>query len=382
MSKDNFYMLAKTMNGLEEVLANELKILGAQNVKILNRAVSFKGDKGFMYKANLNLRTALRILKPIKHFQAHNENELYSKLCEIDWYKIFKLRNTFSTQATTHSDSFKHSKYTSLIMKDAIADTFRKKYNKRPNVDVQNADINIDLHISKNTCTVSLDSSGGSLHKRGYRTETVSAPINEVLAAGLILLSGWDKKSDFYDPMCGSGTILIEAALIAQNIPVNIFRKKFGFEKWNDFDKNLLEKIKESSLNKEIDYYGKIHGSDTLRKAIRISRKNVNNALMHGKIKISDEDFFKNPIDPQTFVLFNPPYGERLSINKNNFYEEIGSTLKHHYRDCIVWIISSDIENMKYIGLKPSKRINIKNGNLECSFRKFEIYKGSKKKKN
>ncbi len=379
MDNNNFYMLAKTMFGLEEILAEELRRLGAQNVKIINRAVSFKGDKGFMYKANLNLRTALRILKPIAHFQAHNEKELYKKLYLIDWTKIFELNNTFSTHATTYSDVFRHSKYTSLILKDAIADSFRNKFNKRPNVDPQNPDVTIDLHISKHTCTVSLDSSGNSLHKRGYKLDTITAPINEVLAAGLILLSDWNKKSDFHDPMCGSGTLLIEAALIAYNIPANIFRKRFGFEGWKDFDKELWEIIKDASLNKEIDYNGNITGSDIFQKAVRITRNNIYNALMQENIKISNADFFEQKIPEGTFVIFNPPYGKRIEIEINNFYEKIGTTLKHNYKGCKVWLISSDIENMKFIGLKPNKKVKIINGDLECSFRKFEIYDGSKK---
>lgn len=379
MDNSNFYMLAKTMFGLEEILAEELRILGAQNVKTINRAVSFKGDKGFMYKANLNLRTALRILKPIAHFQAHNEKELYKKLYQIDWTKIFELKNTFATNATTYSDVFSHSKYTSLILKDAIADSFRNKFNKRPNVDPQNPDVTIDLHISKHTCTVSLDSSGNSLHKRGYKLDAITAPINEVLAAGLILLSDWNKKSDFHDPMCGSGTLLIEAALIAYNIPANIFRKRFGFEGWKDFDKELWEIIKDASLDKETDYHGKITGSDIFQKAVRITRNNIDNALMHENIKITNADFFEQKIAEGTFVIFNPPYGKRIDIEINNFYEKIGTTLKHNYKGCKVWLISSDIENMKFIGLKPNKKIKIINGDLECSFRKFEIYEGSKK---
>ena len=379
MDNSNFYMLAKTMFGLEEILAEELRILGAQNVKTINRAVSFKGDKGFMYKANLNLRTALRILKPIAHFQAHNEKELYKKLYQIDWTKIFELKNTFATNATTYSDVFRHSKYTSLILKDAIADSFRNKFNKRPNVDPQNPDVTIDLHISKHTCTVSLDSSGNSLHKRGYKLDAITAPINEVLAAGLILLSDWNKKSDFHDPMCGSGTLLIEAALIAYNIPANIFRKRFGFEGWKDFDKELWEIIKDASLDKETDYHGNITGSDIFQKAVRITRNNIDNALMHENIKITNADFFEQKIAEGTFVIFNPPYGKRIDIEINNFYEKIGTTLKHNYKGCKVWLISSDIENMKFIGLKPNKKIKIINGDLECSFRKFEIYEGSKK---
>ena len=295
MKNDNFYMLAKTMFGLEEILADELRKLGAQNIKKMNRAVSFKGDKGFMYKANLNLRTALRILKPIVHFQAHDEKELYRKLCEIDWTEIFDLDSTFATHATTHSEVFTHSKYASLVMKDAIADTFRKKFNKRPNVDPEMPDVSINLHIAKHTCTVSLDSSGDSLHKRGYKSDAVTAPMNEVLAAGLILLSDWNRISDFHDPMCGSGTLLIEAALIAYNIPANIFRDRFGFEGWNDFDEELWKKIKEVSLDKETHYYGKITGSDNLQKAVRISIENIENALLFDNIKVKTEEVFYDP---------------------------------------------------------------------------------------
>ena len=381
MDDDNFYMLAKTMFGLEEVLAEELRKLGAQDVKMMNRAVSFKGDTGFMYKANLNLRTALRILKPIAHFQAHDEKELYKKLCDINWPEIFNLDNTFATHATTYSEAFTHSKYTSLVVKDAIADSFRKAFNKRPNVDPEDPDITIDLHISKHTCTVSLDSSGYSLHKRGYKSDTVTAPMNEVLAAGLILLSKWNKISDFHDPMCGSGTLLIEAALIAYNIPANIFRKKFGFEGWKDFDQELWEIIKDASLNKEKSYSGNITGGDIFQKAVRISRTNVENALMHSNIKIINSDFFETKISTGTFVIFNPPYDKRINIGINNFYDKIGTTLKHNYKGCKVWLISSDIENMKFIGLKPDKKIKLINGELECSFRNFEIYEGSKKNK-
>ena len=381
MKNDNFYMLAKTMFGLEEILADELRKLGAQNVKPMNRAVSFKGDKGFMYKANLNLRTALRILKPIVHFQAHDEKELYRKLCEIDWTEIFDLDSTFATHATTHSEVFTHSKYASLVMKDAIADTFRKKFDKRPNVDPEMPDVSINLHIAKHTCTVSLDSSGDSLHKRGYKSDAVTAPMNEVLAAGLILLSDWNRISDFHDPMCGSGTLLIEAALIAYNIPANIFRDRFGFEGWNDFDEKLWKKIKEVSLDKETHYYGKITGSDNFQKAVRISMENIENALLFDNIKVKTEDFFDTTIEAGTFVLFNPPYGERIPIEIDKFYEEVGNTLKHNYKDCSVWLISSDIENMKFIGLRPSRKIKVMNGKLECSFRKFEVYEGSKKAK-
>ena len=379
MKEKNFYMLAKTMYGLEEILADELKNLGAQNIKIQNRAVSFKGDTGFMYKANLNLRTCLRILKPIQTFQAHNEKELYKNILKIDWEKYLSTESTFATHATTNSEVFNHSKYASLLVKDGIADYFRNKYDKRPNVDPENPDLTINLHINKHTCTVSLDSSGESLHKRGYKLDTIIAPMNEVLASGLILLSGWNKQDNFHDPMCGSGTLLIEAAMIAYNIPANIFRNKFGFESWKDFDSELFEKIKDVSLDKEVDFKGIITGGDNFQKAIRISRKNIENALMFENIKVKNEDFFETSIKENSFVIFNPPYGERIELGINEFYEKVGDSLKNNYKNCTVWIISSDLENMKMIGLKPTKKINLMNANLKCSFREFKIYVGSKK---
>lgn len=381
MKEKNFYMLAKTMYGLEEILADELKNLGAQNINIQNRAVSFKGDTGFMYKANLNLRTCLRILKPIQTFQAHNEKELYKNILKIDWEKYLTTESTFATHATTNSEVFNHSKYASLLVKDGIADYFRNKYGKRPNVNTENPDLTINLHINKHTCTVSLDSSGESLHKRGYKLDTIIAPMNEVLASGLILLSGWNKQDNFHDPMCGSGTLLIEAAMIAYNIPANIFRNKFGFESWKDFDSELFEKIKDVSLDKEVDFKGTITGGDNFQKAIRISRKNIENALMFENIKVKNEDFFETSIKENSFVIFNPPYGERIELGINEFYEKVGDSLKNNYKNCTVWIISSDLENMKMIGLKPTKKINLMNANLKCSFREFKIYVGSKKSK-
>lgn len=382
MDNENFYMLAKTMFGLEEILAKELEDLGALEVKILNRAVSFRGDKGFMYKANLNLRTCLRILRPIKSFQAFSKEDLYSEISKINWTKYFGIRHTFATQATTNSETFSHDKYASLIVKDAIVDQFRRKFGGRPNIDPKNPDLSIDLHIKKNTCTVSLNSSGKSLHKRGYKSNTVVAPMNEVLAAGLILLSKWNKISDFHDPMCGSATILIEAALIAQNIPPNVFRERFGFQNWKDFDKPLFNKIKNSCLNKKKSFTGNITGSDIFQKAVRISRRNIENVNLRNVIKVKQEDFFESKKNAKAFILFNPPYGERIPLGINEFYKKVGDTLKHRYENCEAWIISSDIENMKMIGLKPTKKINMLNGKLKCSFRQFKIYKGSKKGDN
>ena len=350
-------------------------------MKIFNRAVEFFGDLGFMYKVNLNIRTAIRILKPIYEFNASNEEQLYQKIYAIKWEKYFGVNNTLSIHATGKSDIFNHSMYTALKTKDAIVDSFRSLYGKRPNIDLVNPDIKININVRNTKFIVSLDSSGPSLHKRGYKVASVEAPINEVLAAGLILLSDWNQVSNFYDPMCGSGTFLIEAALIANNIPANIFRKRFGFETWKNFDLDLWQKIRDISLEKEKDFSGIISGSDNFQKSLRSSRSNINNALMRDQIKVSFKDFFDSSTRPNTHVIFNPPYGERIPISLDNFYKKIGDTLKHNYKGCSVWIISSDIENLKMIGLKPTKKIKIFNGKLECRFLKFDIYEGSKKLK-
>ena len=379
MKEENYSMVATTMMGLEDILAEELRLLGAQHINVLNRAVEFVGDVGFMYKANLNLRTAIRILKPIFSFKARNEKELYRKIYEYDWEQHFDVDGTFAIQSSGFSEVFSHSKYTALKTKDAIADSFRDKHGKRPNVDVESPDVQINVHVRDNSFVISLDSSGYSLHKRGYKVASVDAPINEVLAAALILLSDWNQISNFYDPMCGSATILVEAALIANNIPANIFRKRFGFSGWKDFDPELWNKIRDISLEKEKEYYGIISGADNFQKSLRAGRANINNALMRDDIEIKMQDFFDTKVAPGTHVLFNPPYGERMSIGINEFYQKIGDTLKHNYQGCTVWLISSDIENLKMIGLKPSRKIKVFNGKLECRFVRFDIYEGSKK---
>ena len=381
MNKHSEYkMVATTMHGLEEVLSLELTSLGARDVKILNRAVEFFGDLGFMYKANLNLRTAIRILKPIYKFQSFTQEDFYRKVSDFNWTKYLNVDNTFCVNIAGFSPIFTHSKYTALLTKDAIVDYFRIKFKKRPNIDLDYPDVKIYIHLFQNEFTISLDSSGSSLHKRGYKVSSVEAPINEVLAAGLILLSDWNRLNNFYDPMCGSSTFLIEAAMIAKNIPPNIFRKRFGFESWTDFDQDLWMKIKDISLDKEIDFLGEITGSDILRKCLRSSRSNINNALMRDDISVFVKDFFdSNSIN--SHVIFNPPYGERLLIGTIDFYKKIGDVLKHKYQGCTVWIITSDLENVKYIGLKPSKKIKVYNGKLECRFLRYDIYSGSKKVK-
>jgi len=380
----DFRMVATTMFGFEELLVTELKNLGAQDVEAGVRSVTFKGDKGFMYKANMALRTAIRILKPIKRFRVADEDDLYNKLMKIEWEKYMDIDQTFSIGAVVNSKNFTtNSHYISLKSKDAIADYFRHKYHKRPNVDVKHPDLKVHVHIQKDVCSVSLDSSGDSLHKRGYRSSTNIAPINEVLAAGLVLLSGYTGECNFIDPMCGSGTILIEAAMIANNIPANINRKEFGFEKWNDYDEDLFFIIQDSLLKKIRSSHFKIMGFDKAPSAIVKAKENIKNANLEEFIGVHHVNFFNSvkEVFGQTTILFNPPYGERLNVDIQEFYKKIGDTLKHGYPDSTVWFITSDFEALKHVGLRTSRKIPVKNGDLDCKFVRYDMYAGSKKAK-
>lgn len=380
---ENFKMTAKTFFGFEEILARELQILGAQQVEIGTRVVSFKGDKGFMYKANLALRTALKILKPIKTFKAHNDKALYEGIRAIDWSDYLTEHNTFLVETTLHSENFNHSQFVALKTKDAIVDQFRDLNGKRPSIDKDFPDLQIHVHIDRDNVTVSLDSSGASLHHRGYRTATNIAPINEVLAAGMLILAGWDGKSHFLDPMCGSGTILAEAAMIACNVPANINRKEFGFEKWKDWDAELFDNILESLLKKTREFHYTIKGYDKAPSAVAKAKDNVRNANLDEYITITNENFFdsKKEIEGPLHMVFNPPYGERLDIDMERFYREIGDTLKQNYPNTNAWFITANLEALKFVGLKPSRKIKLFNGKLEARLVKYEMYEGSKKGK-
>lgn len=380
---NNYKMLAKTMFGFEELLEKELKDLAALNVEKGVRSVSFEGDKGFMYKANLCLRTAIKILKPIHSFRVKSEQDLYDKVYRMDWNQYLSYDHTFAIDATVNSELFNHSLYIALKTKDAIADKFREQHNKRPSVDLKYPDLRVNVHIQKNECTISLDSSGQSLHQRGYKTATNIAPINEVLAAGLILLSGWDGQSDFMDPMCGSGTIPIEAAMIACNIPANINRREFAFEKWGDYDQDLFDKIVESSLKRVREFHHKIYALDKVSSAVRKATDNVKNANLSDYIQVEQNDFFQTEkaSEEKLHMVFNPPYGERLAINMEEFYANIGDTLKQKYPHTDAWFITSNLESIKHVGLRPSRKIKLFNGKLESRLLKYEIYAGSKKAK-
>ncbi|TWP27916.1 class I SAM-dependent RNA methyltransferase [Apibacter muscae] len=377
---NSFVMQAKTFYGLEEVLAQELRQLGATNVHIKNRAVEFQGDLGFLYKANYSLRCALKILVPIYKFKANNDTIFEKYISKFNWENYFFNSQTFAIDSTVYSEEFKHSQYIMLKMKDAIVDRFRNKFGKRPNIDAKHPDIKFHLHISNNDITISLDSSGDALFKRGYRSTFFEAPINEVLAAGMLHLAGWEGKGNFLDPMCGSGTLLIEAAMIALNIPPQLHRKRFGFENWKNFDLNLFNKIKETRLNRIKDFNGKIVGFDIDKKAVETALKNVKSADLTDFIEIYQKDFFttQKELFP-TLLIFNPPYNERLNIEQDNFYQSIGNTLKTSYKNTLAWFITSDLEAYKKIGLRPSRKIKLFNGKLECRFFNYDIYEGSKK---
>ena len=381
--EENFNMVAKTLFGFEDLLEKELTQLGAMHVKKGVRNVAFVGDKGFMYKANMALRTAIKILKPIHSFRVKNEQDLYDNIYKMDWTQYMKATGTLAVDATIHSDLFSHSLYIAQKTKDAIVDKFRETDGQRPNVDLKFPDLKINVHIDRKQCTISLDSSGDSLHKRGYKMATNIAPINEVLAAGLIMLSGWDGQSDFMDPMCGSGTILIEAAMIACNIPPNLMRKEFAFERWQDWDVELFEKIEESLLNKTRDFHHKIMGYDKAPSAVNKAKDNVKNAQLEDFIEVRHEDFFKTQKggDEKLHMVFNPPYGERLDIDMEQFYADIGDTLKQNYPGTDAWFITSNLDALKHVGLRPSRKIQLYNAKLESRLVKYVMYEGSKKGK-
>lgn len=372
-----FEMIAKTFMGLEDILAQELMELGANNVEKGRRMVSFTGDKALMYRANFALRTAIRILKPIRHFRAKSADQVYDNIKEIDWSEYIGEGKTFTVDSVVYSEEFSNSRFVTYKVKDAIVDQFRERTGKRPNISVADADVRLNIHIAEDRATVSLDSSGESLHRRGYRQEAVEAPLNEVLAAGMIMMTGWTGETDFIDPMCGSGTLAIEAALIARNIAPGVFRKKYAFEKWPDFDAELFDDIyNDDSREREFEHH--IYGYDIDFKAVNMSKLNVKAAGLSSDITIEQQDFkdFRGH-DGKAIIVTNPPYGERISTpNLLETYRMIGERLKHAFKEGDAWILSYREECFQQIGLKPSVKIPLYNGSLECEFRKYSIFDG------
>ena len=377
---EQFEMIAKTFQGLEEILAEELTTLGANDIQIGRRMVSFTGDKRMMYKANFCLRTAIRILKPIKNFTAKDADEVYNQIQAIPWEEYLDVNKTFAIDAVVFSEEFRHSKFVSYKVKDAIVDYFRKKTGKRPSVRINNPDVLLNIHIAQTTCTLSLDSSGESLHRRGYRQEQVDAPLNEVLAAGMLLMTGWRGECDLIDPMCGSGTIPIEAALIARNIAPGVFRKGFAFEKWVDFDSEMFDEIYNDD-SQEREFTHKIYGYDNSPKANEIATHNIKAAGVSKDVTLKLQPFqqFEQPQE-KSIIVMNPPYGERISTNDLlGLYQMIGERLKHAFVGNEAWVLSYREECFDQIGLKPSKKVPLFNGALECEFRKYEIFDGKYK---
>ena len=375
----NFRLVAKTSFGLEQVLADEIKAIGGQNITLGNRAVFYEGDLKIIYKSNYFLRTALRVLKEIEFFHFKNVDQFYLKCKNIDWRQYLNVDQSFVIHSTIgNSRDFSNSMFASLKAKDAIADYFRDKLGKRPNVDTETPEIVIDLHVHGDSCTISLDSSGESLHKRGYRINQGEAPLNEVLAAGMIKLAGWKGDSDFLDPMCGSGTLPIEAAMIAYNIPAGKFRKNYSFENWQDYDQLLFDDIKKSMVRKDFNY--NIFASDISGSNLLNAQTNARRALVFNKIKFQVSDFKDLKIDFNNgVIIINPPYGERLKEKDiNDLYGMVGERLKHQFAGNSAWILSSSMESFKYVGLKPEVRMDLFNGSLKCKFNNYKLFSGKR----
>jgi len=381
--KTIFNMVAKTQQGLEPLLAKELEQLGATNIEQHKRAVSFDGDKALLYKANLCLRTALRILIPIHRFEAVNDRELYDGVKEVNWEQYMDVNGTLAIEASTNSDLFNHTQYISQKTKDAIVDQFREKHGIRPSVDIDQPDLRLNLHIYQHQCTLSLDSSGESLHRRGYRADANLAPLNEVTAAALIMHTGWNGESVFMDCMCGSGTILIEAAMFAKNIPPNFMRQRFGFEGWKDFDEKLWKQVKDEAMAGIRESNATFIGNDAVFKVIEIARSNARKVGLENDIKLTNMRFEEQTPPPPVnggIVIMNPPYGERLDVGEiGAFYKMMGDKFKKDFTGYDVWILSSNKEALKKVGLATSKRLVVWNSQLECKFHKFEMYRGTRR---
>ena len=376
-------MVAKTFFGLEELLEQELIDLGAEKPRKLKRAVAFKGDMEMLYKANLHLRTAISVLMPITKFRARNEDELYKGVRNVDWFKYFDQYCTFIVDAVAVSKIFNHSHYVSLKTKDAIVDQFRAKHGRRPSVSKEQPNVKINIHIREEEVTISLDSSSDQLFKRTYRSETGAAPLNESMAAALIMMSGWDKKEALLDPMCGSGTLLTEAGLIARNVAAGKFREWFGFMGWKEFDSRLWRKVRKEAYEAEVPSYAPLYAADIQEDIIEIAKDNASGAGLRAQMKFKTEDFFESAPPrgiEKGMIIMNPPYGERLvEDDLNDMYRRIGDKLKQDYTGFTAWIISSDLEALKHVGLKTSEKIKVFNGPLECRFEKFDLHEGSLK---
>ncbi len=385
MTAPMFDMTAQTMHGLEAVLAKELAELGAQDITTHNRAVRFKGDKACLYRANLCLRTALRVIVPVHELTVRNEDDLYMGIKRMEWERYMENKDTLAVQCTVNSPFFNHSQYVALKIKDAIVDRFRDRTGRRPSVDTELPTLRIQVQLHNDLCRIALDSSDEPLYKRGYRDETNLAPINEVLAAGMVMLSGWDRKSNFVDPMCGSGTIPIEAAMYAANIPPGHDRAQFGFERWKDFDAELWAQVQQEAMAKVIPGGPLILGSEISPNVVRKAIANMHNADVADRITVRNMAFedLEAP-EGGGVLIMNPPYGERMDQEEdiNAFYKMIGDTLKKKWAGYTAWVLTSNMEAAKHIKLTPKPRLQLFNGALDCRFMRYELYSGSRRRED
>lgn len=379
MALESYQMLAKTLAGFEEILKKELVGIGAQNVEIAIRGVKFSGTKEVLYKANFCCRTALRILRIIDEFEANNSDELYEHVKSIDWTQYFGLKQSFAVFSTVTSEAFNNSMFVSLKAKDAIVDQFREKLGKRPSVNIEEPEIRINVHVSAGQVSLSLDSSGESLHKRGYRVGQNEASMSEVLAAGILMMANWRGQCDFYDPMCGSGTFPIEASLIARGIPPGMFRKSFAFEAWPDFDSDIFDEVYNADYEKEFKY--NVYASDISPANVRLASENARSAGLKKYINFSVADFATlKPYGDLGFIMMNPPYGQRMNDRSvEPLYNMIGTQLKRNFIGFKAWIISGSQEGFDNVGLRYAQRYELLNGSIPCELRSYEVYEGSKK---
>lgn len=375
-----FQMVAQTLEGLENVLADELKSIGGNNIELGKRAVYFSADMDLMYKANLRLRTALRILKPLKRFIANNEDELYDGVKSIDWAKHFSVERTFVIKATVTGYVHTHSYYATLKTKDAIVDQFREATGVRPDIDSIEPEIVIHLKIYNNEVIVSLDSSGDPLNKRGYRMKEAEAPLNECLAAGMLLIAGYTGRAEFVDGMCGSGTLCIEAAMIAHKIAPGLMRDRFAFMNWNDYDPELFEVIHTATVERISENSAGIIGIDMDFDAINIAREAARRAKVDDMIDFRQGDFFnETPPPPPGLLVMNPPYDERIkSDDIEGLYTNIGSKLKKDYAGYKAWILSGHPEAMNFLGLRTFDTRHLFNGKIPTRYSGYRMYSGSK----
>jgi len=377
-------LLAKTHYGLEQVLAEELKGLGASGIAVLNRAVAFEGSKLLLYTVNYCSRLALSVLMPVSSFGISGQKDLYNGAVAIEWDRYLDPGKTFAVTAVVNSPHFSHSGYAALLVKDAIADFFRRLTLRRPSVDAKDPDLLVNVHISNNRVTISIDSTVVPLYRRGYRRRMSEAPLSEVLAAGLIALSGWKPGTPLTDGMCGSGTIVTEAGLISCNIAPGRMRKNFGFMRWKDYDAALFRSVRFDAEKRERKSPAAIFGSDISAEACAIARANVRAAGLEDTVEISGRDFFESPPPAENgMLIINPPYGRRLGTpDMDEFYGRIGSVLKHRYEGYTAWILSGDMDSLRKVALKPFRKFDLLNGDIECRFQGYELYGGTRKHKN